>query len=233
MKGFLAIIGFSAALVASAQDTTTNNQKHQDALSFNFFVEAYYGYDFNKPTDNTRPFVYSHNRHNEFNINLAYLKGSYNYGRTRANLAVAAGTYMNANYAAEPGVLKNIYEANAGVKIAKNKDLWIDVGILPSHIGFESAHSPSCWTLTRSIIAESSPYYEAGAKITYTSDNEKMAFKCFGIKRLAKNSADEWKLFDELGCTISIQTNGQSHFELQQLSRYRSTWQFKANEVFS
>ena len=29
-------------------------------------------------------------------------------------IALAAGTYMNANYAAEPGVLKNIYEANAG-----------------------------------------------------------------------------------------------------------------------
>jgi len=31
--------------------------------------------------DNTWPsFFYSHNRHNEFNINLAYLKASYNNG---------------------------------------------------------------------------------------------------------------------------------------------------------
>ena len=52
---------------------------------------------------------------------------------SRANIALAVGTYMNANYAAEPGVLKNIYEANAGVKISNNKNIWVDAGILPSH----------------------------------------------------------------------------------------------------
>ncbi len=39
------------------------------------YVEAYYHYDFNKPADNNRPgFIYSHNRHNEFNLNLALIK---------------------------------------------------------------------------------------------------------------------------------------------------------------
>ena len=80
---------------------------------------------------------------------------------------------MNANYAAEPGVLKNIYEANAGVKLSKNKNLWLDAGIMPSHIGFESAVSKDCWNMTRSILADNSPYFEAGAKITYTSHNGK------------------------------------------------------------
>jgi Putative beta-barrel porin-2, OmpL-like. bbp2 len=80
---------------------------------------------------------------------------------------------MNANYAAEPGVLKNIYEANAGVKISKKKNLWIDAGIFASHIGFESAISKDCWVLTRSILADNSPYFETGAKLTYTTDNNK------------------------------------------------------------
>ena len=83
------------------------------------------------------------------------------------------GTYANANLAAEPGVLKNIFEANVGAKISKNKTLWIDAGIFASHIGFESAIGKDCWTLTRSILADNSPYYESGAKISYTSDNEK------------------------------------------------------------
>ncbi len=157
-----------------AQDSAKVKDPKINPFSFSGYMEAYYQYDFNKPTDNNRPgFIYSHNRHNEFNLNLGFLKGSYNAERVRANLAIAAGTYMNANYAAETGVLKNVYEANAGVKISKRKNLWIDAGIFSSHIGFESAVSKDCWVLTRSILADNSPYFESGAKLTYTSDNNK------------------------------------------------------------
>jgi hypothetical protein len=91
----------------------------------------------------------------------------------RANLAIAAGTYMNANYATEPGVLKNLYEANAGIRLSKKTNLWIDAGIFSSHLGFESAVSKDCSALTRSMLAENSPYYESGAKVTYvTRDNK-------------------------------------------------------------
>lgn len=86
---------------------------------------------------------------------------------------MAVGSYMNANYAAEEGVLKNIYEANVGVKLSKTKNLWIDAGILPLHIGFESAIGADCFTLTRSMMAENSPYFETGAKLSYSADNGK------------------------------------------------------------
>lgn len=138
------------------------------------YIEVYYTYDFGKPGDHTRPsFIYSHNRHNEVNLNLGVVKAAYNKENVRANLALATGTYMNANLAAEPGVLKNIFEANAGVKISKKDNLWIGAGIFASHIGFESAISKDCWNVTRSILAENSPYYESGAKISYTSSNGK------------------------------------------------------------
>lgn len=138
------------------------------------YLETYYSYDFSNPTNNNRPgFAYSHNRHNETNINLGIFKFAYNTTKTRANIAFMMGTYANANLAAEPGVLKNIYEANVGVKISNKKNLWIDAGVFSSHIGFESAIGKDCWTLTRSILADNSPYFESGAKISYTSDNEK------------------------------------------------------------
>lgn len=143
-------------------------------FTVNGYIETYYVYDFNKPESNTRPgFVYSFNRHNEVNLNLGFIRGSYNTEKVRANLALMSGTYANANLAAEPGVLKNIFEANAGVKISSTKNLWIDAGIFGSHIGFESAIGKDCWNLTRSILADNTPYYEAGAKISYTSDNSK------------------------------------------------------------
>ena len=164
-------------------------------MSISGYLEVYYSYDFNKPVNNDKPaFLYSHNRHNEFNLNLGFIKVSYAAGRVRSNLSLATGTYMNANYAAEPGLLKNIYEANAGIKISKLKNLWVDAGIFSSHIGFESAVSKDCWNLTRSIVAENSPYFESGAKITYLSDNNKWLFSGLllngwqRIKRIDGNS---------------------------------------------
>lgn len=171
----------------------------KSSLTFSGYAEVYYQYDFNKPSDNNRPgFIYSHNRHNEFNLNLGFLKANYHSERVRANLALAAGTYMNANYSAEPGVLKNIYEANAGFKITKNKNLWLDAGIMSSHIGFESAVSKDCWTLTRSMSAENSPYFESGAKLTYITDNGKWLISGLAlngwqrITRVSGNSLMSW-----------------------------------------
>lgn len=167
-KSFLQLF-FIGSLTAKAQHDSTRNP-----LTVSAYVETYYSYDFGKPSNGNRPgFAYSHNRHNEFNVNLGLVKAAYQKNYVRANLALAAGTYMNANYAAEPGVLKNMYEANAGVKISKKNNLWIDAGVFASHIGFESAVGKDCWTLTRSILADNSPYYESGAKISYTSANEK------------------------------------------------------------
>jgi len=168
-------------------------------VTFSGYAEAYYTYDFNKPSNNNRPgFIYSHNRHNEFNLNIGFVKASYSAERVRANLALAAGTYMNANYAAETGVLKNTYEANVGLKISKTKNLWIDAGIMPSHIGFESAVSKDCWTVTRSLLADNSPYYEAGVKISYTTTDNKWLLSAMAlngwqrITRVDGNSLMSW-----------------------------------------
>lgn len=193
MRFFLLISILLIGTQLVAQDST------KGLLTLSGYVEVYYSYDFNKPADNNRPgFIYSHNRHNEFTINLAFLKGSYNAERIRANFAAAAGTYVNANYASEPDVLKNIYEANAGVKLSKKKNLWLDAGIFGSHIGFESAISKDCWNVTRSIPAENSPYYEAGAKLTYSCDNGKWLLSGLAlngwqrISRINGNSMMSW-----------------------------------------
>jgi hypothetical protein len=161
-------------LFVSVSTLAFSQEEKPSPFTLSGYLETYYLYDFNQPINNTRPgFIYSFNRHNEVNLNLGFVKGSYNTDNVRANLALMTGTYANANLAAEPGVLKNILEANAGVRIARNKNLWIDAGIFASHIGFESAIGKDCWNLTRSILADNTPYYEAGAKISYTTDNGK------------------------------------------------------------
>lgn len=161
-------LGFAGNV--DAQDST----KEVNPFTVSGYLETYYSYHFNQPENNTSPgFLYNFNRTNEVNVNLGFIKGSYNSDRLRGNVALGVGTYLNANYAAEPGVLKNIYEANVGVKLSSKSNLWLDAGIMPSHIGFESAVGKDNWALTRSLVAENSPYFETGVKLGYTSKNEK------------------------------------------------------------
>ena len=169
MKKILFALLTVCGITASAQNDSINKP-----LTISGYAEVYYTADFNNHKNNNRPgFVYSHNRNNEVNVNLAYIKTAYNTENVRANLALAVGTYMNANYAAEQGVMKNVYEANAGLKISKKHNLWIDAGVFPSHLGFESAVGKDNWTVTRSLFADNSPYFETGAKISYTSESGK------------------------------------------------------------
>ena len=84
--------------------------------------------------------------------------------------------------------MQHIYEGNAGLSLNKKNNLWIDAGIFGSHIGFESAISKDSWTLTRSLLAENSPYYLSGAKLTYNPKEnwELAAIVCNGWQRIRK-----------------------------------------------
>lgn len=145
-----------------------------DTLIFSGYAELYYGYDFSNPANHNRPnYFYNFSRLNELNLNLAMAKLNYTSENIRTNFGLMFGTYAQYNLSSEPTWAQFIYEANAGVKLSKSKNLWLDAGIMPSHIGFESAIGADCWTLSRSILAENSPYYEAGLKLSYTSQNEK------------------------------------------------------------
>ena len=166
MKKLLIIPMLALGLNATAQ--------RDSSLTLTGYAEVYYSYDLAEPGNHVRPgFLYCFNRHNEVNLNLGYVKLAYAKNRVRGNLALMAGTYAQYNLAAEPELLRNVFEANAGVKLCKTKELWLDAGIMPSHIGFESAIGKDCWNLTRSILAENSPYYESGARLSYTSPNAK------------------------------------------------------------
>jgi hypothetical protein len=76
----------------------------------------------------------------------------------------AFGTYMAANYAAEPAELRYLVDAMGGIRL--HKDIWLDAGILPSPFGYEGPLTHELPTYTRSFSAENSPYYLSGARLT-------------------------------------------------------------------
>jgi hypothetical protein len=84
----------------------------------------------------------------------------------RAAVGLMGGTYAEDNYAHELPMLRALYEAYAGVRVTSN--LWLDAGLFPSHLGFESPLSIDNLNPTRSLSADGSPYYLAGARLTWT-----------------------------------------------------------------
>jgi hypothetical protein len=135
-------------------------------LAIGGYLDTYYGYNFNRPASGDVPYFVSMARHNEANINLAAIDVRYTTERLRSVLVVGFGSYVNANYAAEPGSLKNLIEARVGVKPFKRKEIWIDFGVLGSPYTNESAISKDHMMYTRSFAPEYVPYYLAGAKIS-------------------------------------------------------------------
>lgn len=184
LKGVLLIVLLLQSIWIFAQNDSLKN------LTFNAYAELYYSYDFAKPANNEKPdFIYNHKRHNEINANLILLKTNYSATNLRANLGLMTGNYSRYNLSAEPAWARHLFEANVGIKLSKEQNLWLDAGVMPSHIGFESAISADCWTLTRGIYAENSPYYETGVKLGYSTKNGKLSTAFFvlnGWQRIKK-----------------------------------------------
>lgn len=188
MKSLFTPILLIVALGLHAQDST---QIVKPKIEISGYIDAYYSYDFSEPkTDVKLPFLYSYNRQNEFNINMALLRASVSYENVYAKLSVHAGTYVDENYANED--LKLLNEAYIGVYLDKSQKTSLEAGILPSYIGFESATSHSNLTATRSISAEATPYFMTGVKLSHQF-NDKFSGSFFvtnGWQRINKAKKD-------------------------------------------
>jgi hypothetical protein len=156
----------TAAAAQSSPDTTVT-------VSFGGFVDTYYAYDFGRPENFDRPFTTQAVRHDEFNVNLAYVEAKVSGPRVRGRLALQAGTSVQSNYGGEPAIgtvsgpslSRNIQEAVAGYQITPS--LWVDGGIFLSHIGMENWASRDNLTYTRSLSFDFTPAYESGVKLSW------------------------------------------------------------------
>jgi len=146
--------------ICFGQDTT------QSALKISGYIDSYFNFSSNKPKDATIPYFVSMNRHNELTLNIAFVEFAYQKDRVRAKFTPGIGTYMEANYAQESSTFRNIVEANMGLKLFENKNIWLDVGILNSPYTYETPVSKDHFVYTRSMASEFSPYYLSGLKLT-------------------------------------------------------------------
>ena len=162
-----------AIIVTAEPDAVRAQSDSSLRVQFGAFVDVYYAHDFGRPATLDRAFTTQAARHSEFNVNLAHVDARVTGDRVRGRIALQAGTSVQANYAAEPGVgavsgpdlSRHIQEASVGYHLAPR--LWIDAGILFAPFGSEGWISSENWTYTRSLIADNSPYYQSGVKATW------------------------------------------------------------------
>lgn len=71
---------------------------------------------------------------------------------------------MSARYAAEPGLLQNLYEGSVALNLSRKNNKRFETGFFSSHPGFKSVKGDDNWTLTRSLTAENSLYQSSTQK---------------------------------------------------------------------
>jgi putative OmpL-like beta-barrel porin-2 len=81
------VLGARLALVALPFGLPLAGQ--ESATRVDAFADAYYAFDFNRPRDRTRAYATQPYRHNEFNINLAFVRAQYAGDRFRGSREAA------------------------------------------------------------------------------------------------------------------------------------------------
>lgn len=150
-----------------------NDSVSRNPWKLSGYAEAYLTYKSKQPSgQKLSDFQYNHNRFNKFSFNQACLEASYSKSNFRMNLGLQAGTYVSDNYAAEPAPIRVFSRASAAFRLSKKKEAWLEIGVLPSYVGFESVNAFENATLTRSLFAENSPYFLTGIQANYPIDEK-------------------------------------------------------------
>ena len=156
MRWILWMMLLGGAVSARAQDTT---------LHFGAILDTYFGYDLPAVRSHRRAYLFTASQQNNMNVNLAAARIRYAGERFRFQTTPAVGTYMSANYAAEPSGSRFLVDGFGGLRLWKK--VWLEAGVLPSPFSDENAISQEQQTYTRSLSAENSPYYLAGARLLF------------------------------------------------------------------
>ena len=199
---FGSLFSVTNALEAQSVNDTTGSKKDTNQvtkkLTLGGYADVYYGYHFQNPKPHGAEYFYSSAFRNEFSVNLAYVDLNYTGSDVKARFIPAVGSYMEANYAAERPIFRNVFQATGAVRLFK--EIWLEAGVLPSPFGFETAISKDQLTYSRSLSAENSPYYLAGVRLGIPLTN-KVSLSVYGI--------NGWQNINETNKSKSVATQVQ------------------------
>ncbi len=165
-------------IVAPRRDSTTVQPDTSFKFTVGGFLDTYVAYDAGRPRTLDRAYTTQPARHNEFNVNLAFVELGLSGPRVRGRLALQAGTSVQSNYAGEPRVGsvsgpdlgRLLQEAYVGYEVKPG--FWVDGGVFYSNVGMEGWVSRDNPIYTRSLVADYSPYYSAGVRATWQATSK-------------------------------------------------------------
>jgi hypothetical protein len=136
------------------------------------FVDAYYGYNFNRPSGDTQVRNFD-TKHNQFGFNLAEItleKKPTEESRLGVRLDLNFGPATEIVHSAEPGgsdIFRNIQQGYLSYLAPVGKGLEVDVGKFVTPHGAEVIETKDNWNYSRSLLFTLAiPYYHFGVRAT-------------------------------------------------------------------
>jgi Putative beta-barrel porin-2, OmpL-like. bbp2 len=168
------VAGVIATIVA------TTSAAHADtapSLTIGGYVEAFYQYNFDRPSNLVTAYRAFDDRSNSFTIDNAVLDVVGTVGDVSTHIALQIGNTPSQYYSDEPtyaGVAgigasdANIWRVVQQAIVAyKPSALLLEGGIFLSPIGFENLPIKDQWNWSRSNLFDALPFYHAGVRATY------------------------------------------------------------------
>jgi len=144
------------------------------------YVEAFYAYNFNRPSNGVTNFRGFDNRHNTFSLSNVALGANFEAGPIGGRVVLQVGSTPSAYYLGEPNLpaagganasspelWKYVQEAFVTYKAPVGRGLLLQLGLCASPIGIEVIPVKDNWNWSRSNLFFALPYYHAGLRATY------------------------------------------------------------------
>jgi hypothetical protein len=144
------------------------------------YVETYYAYNFNRPSNGITNFRGFDNRHDTFSLSNIAAGANFESGPVGGRLVFQIGSTPSTYYLGEPNLAgasganasnselwKYIQEAFVTYRAPVGRGLLLQLGLCASPIGFESFAVKDNWNWSRSNLFYGLPFYHTGLRATY------------------------------------------------------------------
>lgn len=169
----------AAGPIANLSEGTTKPATRA-SLTIGGYIEAFYQWNFNQPSNGITNFRGYDNRHNSFTLSSAVLDALGTLGPMSAHVALQVGDTPASYYLSEPvapgtgvvattgpSIFQYIQQANVAWTAPLGRGLTLDAGIFLSPIGPEGIAVKDQWNWSRSDLFFALPAYHTGARVTY------------------------------------------------------------------
>jgi hypothetical protein len=155
----------------------TKEKAKPPETTVNFYLDGYYGYNFNRPSGGVNELRAYDASHNSFTLNQGTMvleraaslnEKRYVGGRLDLQFGQATNTLQgNAVNEPRPGIYRNIFQAYGTVIAPVGKGITVDMGKFASSLGLESNYAKDQMNYSRSYFFNYLPFYHMGLRATY------------------------------------------------------------------